>query len=351
MNNRIQNISIQSNTNVLNALKQMDTFNCKLLIVFENEKFINILSIGDLQRAIIKNTPLDTSIKYILRNKIRIADEYDSIEHIKKQMLDYRMEFMPVINKNKVLLKIHFWDDFFISEDNKPKVNLSLPVVIMAGGKGTRLLPLTNILPKPLIPIGKKTIIEEIMDKFVDCGCKDIFISVNYKADFIKHYFKMLDNKSYNINFFQENKPLGTAGSLHLLKNRIKSTFFVTNCDIIINQEIPEILNYHYKNKNELTVVAAIKNYPIPYGTLSTGANGLLESLTEKPDLTFKINTGFYILEPHLINEIPENEFYHITTLIEKLINKKSKVGVFPVSEKSWIDVGEWNQYLEYIKK
>ena len=140
---------------------------------------------------------------------------------------------------------------------------------------------------------------------------------------------------------------MGTAGSLTLLKEIIHETFFVSNCDIIIEQDYSEILDYHREQKNLITIVAALKHYHIPYGTVETSENGRLVSLVEKPEITYKINSGMYILEPEVLNEIPENTFFHITHLIEKLLAKNEKVGVFPVSEKSWKDIGEWKEYLE----
>jgi len=219
----------------------------------------------------------------------------------------------------------------------------------MAGGKGSRLKPITNIIPKPLIPLGEKTIVEIIMNKFIEVGCNNFFMSVNYRADFIKHYFKTLNDDTYKIRYFQEKKPLGTAGSLFLLKDKISTTFFVTNCDIIIEQDYREIYDYHKDVKNELTIVTALKHYKIPYGIIETSENGQLISLSEKPEYTFKINSGLYILEPHLLNEIPENKFFHITQIIEKIKKRNGKIGAFPISEKSWIDIGEWKVYLENI--
>ena len=221
----------------------------------------------------------------------------------------------------------------------------------MAGGQGTRLRPLTNVLPKPLIPIGEQTMLEDIMDRFVECGCHEFYISVNYKAETIKRYISNIDKPQYHITYFQEDKPLGTAGSLHLLKDEINVTFFVSNCDIIIDEDYGEILKYHRDNHNEITVVAAIKNLAIPYGTLETKEEGLLSSIKEKPDYTFKINTGMYILEPHLINEIPHDRVYHITFLIEKLMKEGRRVGVYPINEGSWTDIGNWDEYMKYIKK
>jgi NDP-sugar pyrophosphorylase family protein len=143
--------------------------------------------------------------------------------------------------------------------------------------------------------------LEEIFDRFSAHGCKNFYISVNYKAELIKFYIAN-QNLPYSIEYFEEDKPMGTAGSLSLLQDKIKETFFVTNCDIIIEQDYSEILEYHYENKNEITIVAALKHFPIAYGTIETVENGNLFSLTEKPELTFKINSGMYILEPHLID-------------------------------------------------
>ena len=218
----------------------------------------------------------------------------------------------------------------------------------MAGGEGTRLRPLTNVIPKPLIPIGEKTMLEHIFDRFYKYGCKTFHISVNYKAALIEFYLKQ-QNLPYILSFFREEKPLGTAGSLALLKGKIKETFFVSNCDILIEQDYSEILDFHRNQKNEITLVAALKHYPIPYGTLETAEGGKLLSLHEKPELTFKINSGMYILEPHLIDEIPDNKFFHITQLIEKVLERGGNVGVFPVSEKSWKDVGEAHLLKQYF--
>lgn len=344
-------LKIDQNASILNALKQMDVINRKLLLVFAADLFMGVLSVGDIQRAIIRNISLDSPIKSILRKNFKTATVDYSKEEIKSLMVADRMECLPILNSDGSLCNVVMWEDILHKNDIFPIFKFNLPVVIMAGGQGTRLKPLTNIIPKPLIPIGEKTFIEDIMDRFTQYGSSDFYVSVNYKADVIKNYFKTLDNCQYNVNYFQEDKPLGTAGSLSLLRDKIHSTFFVTNCDVIINEDYSHILKYHKENHNELTVVAALKNYPIAYGVLHTKEDGLLDSIVEKPDVTFKINTGVYILEPGLLNELPDDEFYHITFLIEKLIKENRRVGVFPVSEKSWIDVGNWNEYLKLINQ
>lgn len=347
--NKIRNIIISTDSTILSALKQMDAQGKKLLVVFEDEQFKSIISLGDIQRAILENKSLNTPIGKILRTNIKVASTNDLFVEIKQRMLEDRIECMPILDNNNVLIDVYFWEDAFPSEQKRIILKLNLPVVIMAGGKGSRLKPLTNVLPKPLIPVGEKTIMEDIMDRFIEVGCEQFFISVNYKAEMIKHYFSYLVKTKYNISYFEEDKPLGTAGSLYLLKNKIFKTFFVSNCDIIIDPDYGGLLKYHQMNNNELTIVSALKQYPIPYGTIETGDQGKLISLKEKPELTFQINTGMYILEPHLLSEIPENDFFHITHLIAKIIKRKGKVGVFPVSEGSWKDIGDWSIYSKLL--
>ncbi len=340
---------IPPETTILSALKIMDSISQKLLIIVEGEKFIGVLSIGDIQRAIINQKNLDAPVTEILRSIITVAKVDEPEESIRRKMIELRTESMPVIDDEGFLKDVIFWEDIVNKETKRKKTQMSAPVIIMAGGKGTRLKPLTNVLPKPLIPIGDKTIIEEIMDSFAEHGCRDFFISVNYKAEMIQYYLDHELAGKYNVSYFKEEMPLGTAGSLHLLNGQIKDTFFVTNCDIMVDQDYAEIMAYHREAKNELTVVAALKHISLPYGTIETGENGVLTNLTEKPEMTFMINSGLYILEPHLIGEIPRNTFFHIITLIEKLKEQNRKVGVFPVSEKSWKDIGEWKEYFKFL--
>lgn len=351
MKEDIRKICIDVQSSILHALKQMDAIKHKLLVVTEANRFRSMLSIGDIQRAIIKGVDMSRPVSEILRDKTNVATVHDRREDIEIYVKERKTEFMPIIDDDNNIVDVIFWDDLFHSHIGHRTESFDLPVIIMAGGKGTRLRPLTNVLPKPLIPIGEQTMMEDIMDRFVECGCHDFYVSVNYKADIIKRYLDNLGKPQYHISYFQEDKPLGTAGSLHLLKDKIKSTFFVSNCDIIIDEDYGEILNYHRENHNEITVVAAIKNMAIPYGTLETKEEGLLSDIKEKPEYTFKINTGMYILEPSLIKEIPEDEFYHITYLIEKLMKEGRRVGVYPINEGSWTDVGNWDEYLKYIKK
>ncbi len=336
---KIEKITLLGNETILFALKKMDFLERKLLIIVRDGKFIGLLSIGDIQRAIIKNLSLETQIIKIIRDDIRVTFEDDDIDKVKAEMIESRIECMPIIDKKNNLVDVIFWEDI-VGSKYKMQQKINIPVVIMAGGEGTRLKPLTNILPKPLIPIFDKTIIEDIMDQFVMAGCNEFHISVNYKAEMIQNYLQNLDNPSYRIQYIHEDKPLGTAGSLYLLSEKISTTFFVSNCDIIIKQDLGAVYKYHKENKNDITLVAALKHYQIPYGTIESGIDGILTSLSEKPEIIFKINSGVYVLEPEMLSLIPKDEFFHITDLIVEIKKRKGRVGIFPISEKSWQDYG-----------
>lgn len=339
---------IEDDCQLIHALRKMDEIRKKLLIVSSKLKPYSLLSIGDIQRAILDGLPLQTEISNILRKDIIVCHVDDDLQMVKSTMMKLRTEFMPLVDDANEIIKVVFWESLFPAVQRDSGSKLNLPIVVMAGGRGTRLRPITNIIPKPLVPIGDKPIIEIIVDRFVNMGASQFYFSVNYKADMIQYYFDQIKERPYQIEYFTEDKPLGTAGSIHLLKDKIKETFFVSNCDILIDEDYQEIYKYHKENINELTVVAAIKHYSIPYGTLEFEEGGVLRNLTEKPDINFFVNTGMYILEPHLIQEIPENEFFHITHLIEKIKERGGKVGVFPVSEGAWKDIGEWDEYLKH---
>lgn len=350
--NEILRISVDRNASILECLKKMDHDNSKLLLVCDDRHFIGLLSIGDIQRAIIKGVDLSDHVHNIMRKNVNVAYEWEEEKSIKKRMIELRTEFMPIISNDNRLLDVYFWSDLFPGRKIDTEDKLNVPVVIMAGGKGTRLKPITNIIPKALIPIGEKPIVELIMDEFHELGATEFLMSVNYKHEMIKFYFdELIKDKGYTIEYFKEDMPLGTAGSMHMLKKRINCTFFVSNCDIIVKQDYREVYKYHKDNQNDLTIIAALRHWNIPYGTIESGPDGKLLGLKEKPEITYMINTGMYVLEPHLLDEIPENTFFHLTELIEQIRQKDFKIGVFPVLEGAWLDIGEWKEYNLTITK
>lgn len=345
---RIDNRIISISDSLLSALKLMDSQKVKMLFVFDKDSFVSILTIGDIQRAIVNSIALDATIAQIVDRDKKFARVDEPMDDIRKKMLDLRAECMPVLDEKGQLADVIFWHELFENEETDLRPKIDLPVVIMAGGKGTRLKPITNVIPKPLVPVGDKTILEVIMDQFEGIGCHKFYMSVNYKADMMKYYLSQLEHK-YDIEFFMEDKPLGTIGSVSLLKGKITTPFFVSNCDSINEQDYRDVWDYHVSNHNDMTIVTMVKSFKIPYGVIETGADGLMTALKEKPEQTYQVNTGVYILNPELIDEIPQGEFFHITHLMEKVQARGGRVGCFPVSEHSWKDMGEWPEYLKMI--
>lgn len=363
MKTDFKKLFISKDASMLQAMEQMDRVRHKLLMVKENNIFVGLISVGAIQRAIVRGVSPKESIALHLRDDIVLCTTADSKEKIKAEMLRCRAEYMPIIEsrntqKAEEVVDVVFWEDLF---DEKMMSNGSakyydLPVVVMAGGEGTRLRPLTNILPKPLLPIGKKTIIETIMDRFVEIGCRRFFISLNYMADIIERYLTEHNDGRYELIFFREDKPMGSGGSLSLIRDKIKEPFFVTNCDNILQQDLGEIVDVHRQNNNEMTVVAAVKGLKLPYGNLVVEegdethiAGERVVRVEEKPEFIFRVNTGVYVMEPNLLKEVPDDQYFPITDLMNKIIKRNGKVGCFPITDGSWCDIGNWDDYTKAL--
>lgn len=315
--------------------------------VNNDDKVIGIFTEGDFRRAVFKKIKLDTNIK-ILLNKNFI--------YLTKNHTDYQIE--EIFNKT-IIQQLPILDDGclinIIDKKNyfkkkKKRKYLDNLVVIMAGGKGTRLDPFTRILPKPLIPFGNEAIIKVIMDRFNDFGIENFKISINEKSKMIKAYFSEY-NLTYNIDYIEEKEPLGTIGSIRLLNEKVKKPFFVTNCDIILRVNYNSIMDFHLNSKFDLTVVAAMHNFKVPYGVCEVKGEGNLITMKEKPSYDFLINTGVYIFNPKIIEYIPKNKHFDINELLNEIKKKKLKVGVYPVYENDWVDVGHWKKYDDTLKK
>jgi NDP-sugar pyrophosphorylase family protein len=200
------------------------------------------------------------------------------------------------------------------------------------------------------VPIHDKPIIEHIIERFTELGCSDFHLTVNYKGKILKAYFDELQ-PNYQVQFIEELEPLGTAGSLQYLHGRFDHPFFVTNCDIIIKADYANLYEFHNKGCYDITLVASAKEYVIPYGTCELNGDGHLSHINEKPKYDFLVNTGLYVLNPSILDLIPENKFYHITQLIEDAKKRGKKVGVFPIDDDAWIDVGQWGEYKKILEK
>lgn len=347
-------ILISENKTIIEALRLLDEIAEKVLFVVDsNSKLLGALTDGDIRRYLLSGQSMENDISTIYnRNPKYLTLKECTDENIKEIFLKNKIEAIPIIDDRQCVINILTWDRVF-SEKNKTKLKkrrMNIPVIIMAGGKGTRLDPFTKILPKPLIPIGDKPIIEVIMDKFHAFGMTDFYVTLNHKSKMIKAYFEEFKTK-YKIKYIDEEKPLGTAGGLKYLPSEVSGTIFVTNSDIIIEGDYEKILKFHKDNKNEITIVASVKNYNIPYGVCEIENGGILQKIKEKPNLSFLVNTGMYVLNSSVLSMIPEGEFYHITQLIDDLKCDGRRIGVYPISENAWMDVGEWSKYKETLGK
>ncbi len=271
------------------------------------------------------------------------------IDAIKEMMIDQKLESIPVVDGARRLVDVHLWEVIFGHGQRMEMPKIDLPVVIMAGGKGARLDPFTRILPKPLLPIGEKPVVEIIMDNFYASGCRTFHLVLGYKSEMIRSYF---DNISlpYKIGYVHEKEALGTAGGLKLIHKDMPKTFFVSNCDIIIKADYQDIYGFHKKNKCDITVVGSMNHFKIPYGVLKIDGNGRLNDIDEKPEYDLLVNTGMYILERSVLKMIPKGASLDFTDLIKLVKNNNGRVGVYPVSEKAWLDVGQWEKYRETVK-
>ncbi|MEG0305994.1 MAG: sugar phosphate nucleotidyltransferase, partial [Oscillospiraceae bacterium] len=231
--------------------------------------------------------------------------------------------------------------------DTRKKADI--PVVITAGGLGTRLYPYTKILPKPLIPVGELPIVEHIIERFKGFGCSEFSMIVNYKKSMIKSYFSEVE-KDYSLEFIDEDTPLGTGGGLSLLKGKLNRPFFFTNCDCLIDADYGDIYKFHRENKNIITMVCAFKHFTIPYGVIDLDTEGGIKNITEKPEMNFLTNTGIYLVEPRVVEEMEYGVACGFPDIIEKYRTAGEKVGVYPVSENSWMDMGQLEE-LETMRR
>lgn len=329
------------------AIKQLDQTAKKLLVVVECKKLVGVITDGDIRRCILKNQDFSSPVRVIMNTTPIFLKEEDS--HLALQIMkENKIEGIPLIDKKGEVIDVVFWNEITNHKLYYEKT-AQTPVVIMAGGKGTRLYPYTKIIPKPLIPIGDIPIVERIMNKFIEYGFYDFYFTINYKKDMIKAYFN--EDSPYHLHFIEEEKPLGTAGALNLIKGGIEGSFFVSNCDILLDINYSELLIYHKMHQNKITVVTAIKNFEIPYGVVTLDANGMISMMSEKPKYELLVNTGFYVLEEEVLKYIPENQYFDMTDLIMQCMKNQERIGAYPVMESTWLDMGEFSEMKKMTER
>ncbi|MCR5271969.1 MAG: nucleotidyltransferase family protein [Lachnospiraceae bacterium] len=334
---------------LVESLKKIDENSHGILFVIdEKEHLIGTVTDGDIRRWLLKTGDLSAEVRCFMNEK-PLALQKNAADTSESFMKKNDITAVPIIDSHNRIKDIHF---LIRNEAEKSLIkNLeNVTVCIMAGGKGTRLKPYTNILPKPLIPIGDIPIAERIIENFEKFGAKKFYMTVNYKKKMIQSYFADSDREKC-IEYLEESEPLGTAGSLSMLPDGGKEPIFVSNCDILIKANYNDIYDFHLKMENDMTVVTALKNIVVPYGVILSSENGLIEAVDEKPQLSYLVNTGFYVLSPKAVSMVPKNREYHMTDLMTDLIAEGRKVAMYPVSEDSFLDMGEFEEMARMEQK
>lgn len=348
---RLEAYVIRQSASVVEAMQKID-LNARgiLFVTDEEEKLSGVITDGDIRRWLLKTGDLKGDVQQIMNKDPKVI--YSKEEKAAKAFMEqYTITALPVLTSDNHISDIIFKEGQKASgKPGSQRVLDGIPVVIMAGGKGTRLYPFTKILPKPLIPIGDIPIMERIINIFRSFGAKDFYATVNYRKSMIKSYFAE-NTPGIRLNYVEEEKPLGTAGSLSLLGHTFDTPFLVTNCDVLIHADYADIFHYHQRAGNELTIVTALKNIVVPYGVIHSSENGRIDSMEEKPRLSYFVNTGMYILEPKLLEDIPKDTFFHMTDLADKLLKEGRKVGMYPISEDSFLDMGEFEEMRRMEEK
>ena len=350
----MKNLVIKKNDTIKKALELIKKNGAKGLVVINNKKqLIGSLSDGDIRKAILKNNNINKKIELLYNKKPTFLYNKNYSQKTLRDLF-YKKNFtiVPIVGEFKKIKKIvtakNLTKSKLLIKIKKNNLLKKVPCIIMAGGKGTRLEPFTHVLPKPLIPIKKKTVIEHIINSFKNHGVESFLISLNYKAEILKAYFKELKPNS-KINFIAENKPLGTIGSLSKINKKQGKNFFVTNCDTISSINLNSMYKFHIKNNYDLTLYASSKNHQVPYGVCHGEANGDLIKIEEKPKFNFLVNVGLYLANNSILDYIPKNKNFQFTDLVKQLKKDNKKIGLYTEDKNSWLDVGQWDEFKKTV--
>jgi dTDP-glucose pyrophosphorylase len=348
-----KNILIAETETIKDVLKKLETTAERVLLVTdEKNRLLGTLTDGDVRRYLLLGKSLDDTVKdcYFKSPTFVRLGEF-SLDEVKAIFLKKKIDLIPILDFDDTVIDYIVWNQAF-EDKSKPKRKgkINVPVVIMAGGKGTRLEPFTKILPKPLIPVNDKPIIEVIIDEFRRQGGKQYYLVLNFKAEMIEAYFSGVE-KDYDLKYLRENEFLGTAGGLKILNGAIIDDFIVSNCDVIVKADFQQVIALHKNQKAAMTVLSSIQHHKIPYGVINFREKGLVTDIMEKPEYTMTINTGVYVLSREALAFIPDNEYFDMTDLIRTLIENGRKVVTYPVNGNEYIDIGQWDEYRQAVDK
>ncbi len=333
-----KNIIVNITDTIKHTLKIIDDEALKIAIVVDDEKkVIGTIGDGDIRRAILKGIDVSDTIENVYFRTPTLCNINEPIEKIIQIAISKKIYQVPIIDDNGCLVKIEDLGSM-LSITNRPN-----EVILMAGGLGTRLRPLTENTPKPLLKVGNQPILETIIVNFAKYGFKNITISVNYKSEMIIDYFGDGSKFGVNISYIHEDDRLGTAGALSLLKTKPSKPFFVMNADLLTSVNFEHLLNYHCMENSNATMCVREYDFQVPYGVIEV-ENQNITSIVEKPTHKFFVNAGIYVLSPKVLENIPHNTFYDMPTLFDILIQQQQKVLSFPIHE-YWLDIGRLSDF------
>lgn len=341
---KLQELLITEQETVKQAIERLEKVRCKIVYVVKGKKLLASVSDGDIRRFSLREGDIKERVSSIANYSPSVCNEYEK-EQWKQIFQKTELYSVPIINLNHEITGVVFRNGIIIKDYEK----MELPVVMMAGGKGTRLHPYTKILPKALIPIGDIPISEHIINRFHQFGCSKFFVLVNHKSAMIRTYFENVDKK-YNIEFVEEKEPLGTGGGLSLLKGKVTEDFILTNCDILIDADYPEICDVHKRKGNFITMVLSEYNMTVPYGVVTVDSENNYQESDEKPVLHYLINTGVAIVSRNVIDELEADKEIGFPDIIEKYKREGKKIGCYIVNESAYMDMGQFEE-LEKMKE
>ncbi len=331
----LRDFLIPESFRIIDAMQRLDVLGKKTLFLEKDGRLLATLTDGDVRRWILKNGDLQRPVKEAANYKPKWLFTEDR-KLAQRKLREWQVDAIPMLNQERRIVGIFLRNN----EEIRSGDRLKLPTVIMAGGFGTRLYPYTKILPKPLIPIGEIPIAEHIINRFRSFGVDQFYLVVNHKKNMIKAYFSE-SAKDYRLDYAEEEKPLGTGGGLSLLQGKIQSSFFLTNCDILVEADYERIYRHHRDCGNRITMVCAKQNIKIPYGVIETDEKGGILSMKEKPEMSFLTNTGFYVVEPEVIEELSKDTPIGFPEIIAAWQSKGERVGTYTIEEKQWLDMGQ----------
>jgi dTDP-glucose pyrophosphorylase/CBS domain-containing protein len=330
-------IAVLSTDTMRNVLSVIDESAMQIALVVDDGCHLQgTITDGDIRRALLRGDGLDTPVSQFM-NANPITGLVDEDPHSWQRTMErYTLQHLPLLDANGCIQEL-------VRKAKPKEPSRDNRVVLMAGGMGTRLRPLTQQRPKPLLKVGEKPIIQTIIENFASQGFHNFTLCINYEGEQIKAFCGDGRKWDVNIDYIEEQKRLGTAGALSLLNTRPDQPFFVMNGDVLTKVDFVRLLGFHEKQHNTATMCVREYRYQIPYGVVKLDQHRIVD-LKEKPVEYYNVNAGVYFLEPSVLDCIPKNQYFDMTQLFEKLIAEKIQVGSFPLRE-YWMDVGRMEDF------